>query len=166
VQVPTCAYCLGEWDFSCSLLATSEVDWDMWLLRIWAYSYLKTVFGKEFLVIVLEESNRYCHMHHLIPSLCWFHLVILASHFLLNLESCLFGRCFRFQSQNKTLNSLFLKKTPWSESTSELYRPSDRRLSAKLVKTFADRRCHVVSVTDPYSRILGFLDRSRYFSFK
>jgi hypothetical protein len=23
------------------------------------------------------------------------------------------------------------KKTPWSESTSELYRPSDRRLSAK-----------------------------------
>jgi hypothetical protein len=24
----------------------------------------------------------------------------------------------------------------------------------------------VVSVTDPYSRILGFLDRSRYFSIK
>jgi hypothetical protein len=29
---------------------------------------------------------------------------------------------------------------------------------------FADRGCHVVSVTDPYGRILGFLDRSRYFS--
>jgi hypothetical protein len=28
------------------------------------------------------------------------------------------------------------KKTPWSESTSELYRPSDRRLSAKCVPTF------------------------------
>jgi hypothetical protein len=28
---------------------------------------------------------------------------------------------------------------------------------------FADRGCHVVSVTDPYGRILGFLDRSRYF---
>jgi hypothetical protein len=26
---------------------------------------------------------------------------------------------------------------------------------------FADRRCHVVSVTNPYGRILGFLDRSR-----
>jgi hypothetical protein len=26
--------------------------------------------------------------------------------------------------------------------------------------------CHVVSVTDPYVRILGFLDRSRYFSIK
>jgi hypothetical protein len=40
-----------------------------------------------------------------------------------------------------------------------LYRPSDRRLSAKLVPTSADRRCHVVSVTDPYGRILGFLDQ-------
>jgi hypothetical protein len=30
------------------------------------------------------------------------------------------------------------KKIPWSESVSELYRPSDRRLSAKLVSTFAD----------------------------
>jgi hypothetical protein len=48
----------------------------------------------------------------------------------------------------------------------ELYRPSDRRLSAKLVPTFADRRCRVVSVTDPYGRILGFLDRSRYISIK
>jgi hypothetical protein len=31
-------------------------------------------------------------------------------------------------------------------------------LSAKLVPT-SDRECHVVSVTDPYGRILGFLDR-------
>jgi hypothetical protein len=56
------------------------------------------------------------------------------------------------------------KQTPWSESASELYRPSDRRLSAKWLPSFADRGCHVVSVTDPYGRILGFLDRSRYFS--
>jgi hypothetical protein len=42
---------------------------------------------------------------------------------------------------------------------SELYRPSDRRLLAKLVPTFADRGCHVVSVTDPYDHILAFLDR-------
>jgi CBS-domain-containing membrane protein len=58
------------------------------------------------------------------------------------------------------------KKTPWPESESKLNRPSDRRLSAKLVQTFADRRCHVVSVTDPYGRIVGFLVRSSYFSFK
>jgi hypothetical protein len=31
---------------------------------------------------------------------------------------------------------------------------------------FADRGCHVVSVTDPYGRILGFLNRSRSFSSK
>jgi hypothetical protein len=37
---------------------------------------------------------------------------------------------------------------PWPESASELYRPSDRSLSAKLVLIFADRGCHVVSVTD------------------
>jgi hypothetical protein len=29
-------------------------------------------------------------------------------------------------------------------------RLNDRRLSAKLVPAFADRGCHVVSVTDPY----------------
>jgi hypothetical protein len=46
------------------------------------------------------------------------------------------------------------KQTPWPETASELYRPSKRRLSAKLVQTFADRGCHVVSVTSlrPYSR--------------
>jgi hypothetical protein len=46
-------------------------------------------------------------------------------------------------------------KTPWSESESELYRPSDRRLSAKRLPTYADRGCHVVSVTDPSGRILS-----------
>jgi hypothetical protein len=32
--------------------------------------------------------------------------------------------------------------------------------------TFADRGCHVVSATDPYGRILGFIDSSRYFFFQ
>jgi hypothetical protein len=35
-----------------------------------------------------------------------------------------------------------------------------------IAKFFADRGCYVVSVTDPYGRILGFLDSSRYFSIK
>jgi hypothetical protein len=38
------------------------------------------------------------------------------------------------------------------QSASELYLPSDRRLSAKLVPTFADRGCRVVSATDPPGR--------------
>jgi hypothetical protein len=46
------------------------------------------------------------------------------------------------------------KQTPRSESASKLYRPSDRRLLAKLVPTFADKGCHMISVTSlrPYSR--------------
>jgi hypothetical protein len=65
--------------------------------------------------------------------------------------------------------SFKVKKITWPQSTSELYRPSDCRLSAKLVPTFifyADRGCHVVSVTNPYGRILGFLDWSRYYFFQ
>jgi hypothetical protein len=38
---------------------------------------------------------------------------------------------------------------------------SDCRLSAKLVPTFVDRGCYVVSAANPYGRNLGFLDRSR-----
>jgi hypothetical protein len=34
------------------------------------------------------------------------------------------------------------------------------------VPTFEDRRFHVVIVTDPYGRILAYLDRSRYYFFK
>jgi hypothetical protein len=55
---------------------------------------------------------------------------------------------------------------PWPESATELYRLSNRRLSAKLVPTSADRGCHVVSGTDPYGRSLGFRDQSRYFFFQ
>jgi hypothetical protein len=76
-------------------------------------------------------------------------------------------------SQNVTRDDYYydfksniIKKTPWSESASELHRPSDRRLSAMWLPTFEDRGRHVVSMTDPYGRILGFLDRSRYFSIK
>jgi hypothetical protein len=43
-----------------------------------------------------------------------------------------------------------------------LYRPSDRRLPAKLEPTFADRGCHKVSVKNPYGRNLGSLDRHTF----
>jgi hypothetical protein len=57
-------------------------------------------------------------------------------------------------------------ETPSPESVSELYRPSYRRLWAKLLPTFGDIRCLVIRLTDPYGRNLGFLDRSRYFFFQ
>jgi hypothetical protein len=49
------------------------------------------------------------------------------------------------------------KKTPWPEAAIELYRPSDCRLSAKLVPTSADRgvsRCQRGRI--PYGRTLSF----------
>jgi hypothetical protein len=49
--------------------------------------------------------------------------------------------CLELYEQNK--------QTLWPEPTSELHRSSDHG-------------CHVVSVTDPYGRVLGFIDRSRY----
>jgi hypothetical protein len=49
------------------------------------------------------------------------------------------------------------ERTIWTE------RP---RLSAKLVPNFVDRECHMVSATEPYGRILDFLDRSRYSFFQ
>jgi hypothetical protein len=44
--------------------------------------------------------------------------------------------------------------------------PTERPpLVGEVIANFcADRGCHVVSVTDPYGRILGCLSRSRYFS--
>jgi hypothetical protein len=62
--------------------------------------------------------------------------------------------------RTNSLLSFDATKTPWPQSASELYRPSDRSLSTKSVPTFANRGCHVVSVTDPYGRILDFLDLS------
>jgi hypothetical protein len=39
-------------------------------------------------------------------------------------------------------------------------------LVGEVIANFADRGCHVVSVTDPYGRILGFLDTIRHFYIK
>jgi hypothetical protein len=73
----------------------------------------------------------------------------------------IFGRYKRLGAYPKCIT-----KIPWPESASELYRPSDSRLSVKLVPTFEDRERNVVSVIDTYGRILGFLDQSRYFFFQ
>jgi hypothetical protein len=72
----------------------------------------------------------------------------------------------RYEPNTSRDKSDFKKSTPWPETASELYRPSDRRLSAKLVPTSADRGCNVISVTDPYGRFLGFLDPRRYVFFQ
>jgi hypothetical protein len=56
--------------------------------------------------------------------------------------------------------------TPWPQFESELYRPNDRRLSAKLVPTFAGGRMPRGQRDWSLRRILDFLDRDRYFFFQ
>jgi hypothetical protein len=55
---------------------------------------------------------------------------------------------------------------PWPQSSSELYRLSDHCLSAKLVPTFTDRGCLMVSAPDLHSCILRFLDGSCCYLFE
>jgi hypothetical protein len=104
-------------------------------------------------------------MYHVSDStLCDFHLFRNSAD--PYIEEYLYHRSAPEENTFRRLSQIKKKKPPWSESASELYRPSDRRLSAKWLWTFTDRGCHVVGVADPYGRILGFLDRSRYFSIK
>jgi hypothetical protein len=49
------------------------------------------------------------------------------------------------------------------ERTTPIERPP---LVGEVIANFSVRGCHVVSVTDPYDSILGFLDKARYFSIK
>jgi hypothetical protein len=56
---------------------------------------------------------------------------------------------------NKKLNSVALVR----ERTIPTERLTDRSLPMKLVPTFGNRGCRVVSAMDPHGSILGFLNR-------
>jgi hypothetical protein len=65
--------------------------------------------------------------------------------------------CFttHFGPDQRPSSGDIIKKPPWSESGSELYLPSDRRLSAKWLPTFEDRgvpRGRLDGSQRPYSR--------------
>jgi hypothetical protein len=52
-------------------------------------------------------------------------------------------------------------------SIRELTTPTERPpLVGESSANFVDGGYHVVSFTDPYGRIFGFIDRCRYFSFQ
>jgi hypothetical protein len=67
-----------------------------------------------------------------------------------------FTACYR---ESFTITLVYMLIThlinPWLQSASELYRPSDRRLPAKLVPTLADRGCRVVSARNPTQSLLS-----------
>jgi hypothetical protein len=80
------------------------------------------------------------------------------------LNSCIDGiiwcnwcgfRCFAFVK---------LEKNPWPSYVSELYQPSVRRLSAKLVPKFADRGWSAQWI--PTAVLIGYLGQSRYSFFQ
>jgi hypothetical protein len=64
----------------------------------------------------------------------------------------------RLKLKKTKLHGLSLRANYTDRATAAFWR-SDCKL-------FANRGCDVVSVMDPYGHILGFLDRSRYFSIK
>jgi hypothetical protein len=65
------------------------------------------------------------------------------------------GSCHIISSVKIFSSAPCSQSRPYKRSP-QLYRPSDRRLSAKLVLTFADRGCHVASVTDSTAVISVF----------
>jgi hypothetical protein len=64
----------------------------------------------------------------------------------------------RFVSGTTKLHGLS-PRANYTDQATAVSRRSDCQL-------FTNRGCHVVSVTDPYGRILAFLDMSSYFSIK
>jgi hypothetical protein len=68
-------------------------------------------------------------------------------------------------------NDLHRREREWVKNSVAWVRertiPTERPpLAGEVSVNFCGWGCHVVSVTDPYVRILGFLDRSRYFFFQ
>jgi hypothetical protein len=94
------------------------------------------------------RNNSYSHLIHN----CTLKLGGSALKALRNLISQFYITSLNYQSIFQKLQN------PWPESVSESYWLNDRRLSTKLVITFAYRGCHVVTVTDPYGCILGILE--------
>jgi hypothetical protein len=121
-----------------------------------------------YVVFIFTFHTCYYLIHYAFPIYYTLHHYYFSLHLCISVVIICFcsilrrrGQCPNFVWDLENLeheNKAVCIKTPWPESASELYRLSDRRLSAKLVPTFADRESHVVSVTEPYGRTLDYLD--------
>jgi hypothetical protein len=89
-------------------------------------------------------------------------LIICFIHYFLNLVSY-YVHSYIFHGVLKIL-AVYLVR-PFGNLCNLVQSYTDRATDA-CRRTFADRGCRVVSATDPYGRILGFLDRSRYYFFQ
>jgi hypothetical protein len=77
-------------------------------------------------------------------------------------------KSFNNNNNNNNNNKTKLKKTNSMVWVCERTIPTERPplVGRSDCQRFADRGCHMVSVTDPYGRILDFRERSHYFSIK
>jgi hypothetical protein len=67
------------------------------------------------------------------------------------------------------LNAAVLKHKTFIYYTAKYQRTIQTKrppIVGEVSANFSDRECHVVSVTDPYGSIFGFLDWSRFFFFQ
>jgi hypothetical protein len=79
----------------------------------------------------------------------------------LHQESCLVDTELKHKGQ-----LTFYQTTEELRGLSPRANYTDRTIGEVSANSFADRWCHVVSVTDPYGRIFGFVDRIRYCLFQ
>jgi hypothetical protein len=84
---------------------------------------------KEERQIIIILNGMQCYGRHIIATLR-------VTYFLIQYLS---SRIHPWFHNRRCITVVNNKLTPWLESGSELYRPSDRQLSAKLMQTFADR---------------------------
>jgi hypothetical protein len=127
------------------------------VFKLWKFSLSCTVFYSVSLLSTLVF--KYCPQEALLK----------------HLQRCFSAWNIKFNTNKKDKLELQLFRcleftmyifTLWPKFANKLYRLSDRRLSAKLVPNFVERRYRMVSATDLYCYILGVLDRSRNFFFQ
>jgi hypothetical protein len=73
---------------------------------------------------------------------------------------------FRLNSILQVYNKIHKKNSVVSARKRTIPTERPPLVSEVSANFFVDRWCHVVSVTNPHGRILGFLDRSRYYFFQ
>jgi hypothetical protein len=140
-----------------SLFKWHSLNWDMKYERCNTWTCVTFLFVYFLPLEAIGNIKEWLRIHLNLSVCAWDEIVLERSYWSIQYQIKL-----PIHNVRRILSVVWGGETPWPESASKLYRPSDRRLSAKLLPAFVDRVCHVVSVTDPFARILDFLDWQLY----